>query len=109
MQYTYVPKGGIKTPQQLLKFVMSIPSEYWCVDTRNDYMGHRCVLGHLDQAFRHTGGAYCNHDGFTETELALANNGVIGPHANYSPRIAGAGLDGESIKKRVIALIETKL
>lgn len=104
--YTYTNKPEtITKPEDLLAFLKPIPPKYWVVDTRDDGEGRCCVLGHLDRAYGYSQG----RDGFKDNELAIQNNGVTGPYANRSPRKEGAGLDGASIKRRVLAFIKSRI
>lgn len=108
----YVHKPAkIRNVHDLIAFVKGIPEEYWCVDTRDNYKGQRCILGHLDLAYDDKGGSKKNTDGFTQTELAVVNNGVHGPHSGVyvSGRIKGAGLDGLSIKSRLLTFLKAKV
>ena len=100
--YEYKTAPKINSAADLIAFLEPIPEESWCVDIRDDGCGRCCVLGHIDRAYRRSGGAEYNTDGFTMNELAVVNNGVAGQYANNSPRKPDAGIDGASVKKRVL-------
>lgn len=103
LNYNHKPKE-IRNAKDLIRFVRGIPAKFWCVDARDNGKGQHCVLGHLDNAY---GSASGHTDGFSDNELAIANNGVIGPYS-FSERNVGAQLDGRSIKNRVLKLLRSK-
>lgn len=95
----------IHGPNDLLTFLRAIPAKYWCVDMRDDYNGHHCVLGHIDNAYGYQGNR--GVDGFTAIELATANNGTIG--TCHGPRKPGAKTTGLAAKTRVLNLIRRRI
>src|SRR5205807_2529338 len=92
-----------------LAFVRAIPPSRWCVDTRNNGRGQRCVLGHLDAAY----GPGKGRDGLDEVSLAKVNNGIKATHETSWAGIGDvnrkpdAGLDGKSVKARVVAFLKS--
>lgn len=43
-------KKRIQSLQKLIEFFRPIPAKKWCSLTRENALGQRCALGHLDQA-----------------------------------------------------------
>jgi hypothetical protein len=102
LDYSHKPKK-IKSAKDLLKFVQGIPEKFWCVDTRQDMQGRCCILGHLQNAYF----GEVPTDGFTENELATANNGTI--DSWRGPRAPKAGIGGRSIKNRLVKFLKANL
>ena len=103
--YKYKIKPEIKTAKDLLEFLTPIPPKHWCVDTRDNYAGSCCVLGHLDNAYGRGEG----RDGFTDRELACVNNGVRKGEPSCGSRKAVALLTGKAVKARVLGFIARRV
>lgn len=107
LNYGHKPEA-ITSPMDLIKFVKGIPAKFWCVDTRDNHRGQYCILGHLYNAYG-TISFRTPTDGFTQNELAVVNNGVMGSHANLSPHRPKAKLDGTSIKRRLLKFLRENI
>ena len=100
---TYKVKPQIRGPRSLYKFLSAIPAKFWCVDIRENHLGQRCVLGHLDAAYGYGAG----RDGFDEYKLAAINNGALdGIYINDRPE--GTSVKGKDIKARVLRFIKSR-
>ena len=94
-----------KTITGLIQFLKAIPGEKWCAFTRDDYEGHHCVLGHIDNAIcasdpdnSFASDGYVERLGLSPHTLAEVNNGTL-------PGEFSGAKDGPSCKERVISYL----